>query len=432
VVRPGAADEVARIVRHCAKHRVAVVPQGGNTGLVGGATPDVAGRAIVLCTTRMSRIRQIDVVNDTVTVEAGCILQTLQEQCAQKERLFPLSLAAEGSCTVGGNLATNAGGSQVLRYGGMRDLTLGLEVVTADGQIWNGLRGLRKDNTGYDLKSLIVGSEGSLGIITAAVLKIFPLPRTQIAAMVAADKLAGCVSLLQRSRSAIGTSLSAFEVMARSCLTMVTSTFPEQRLPFDGPSASADWYALIDIACADDEAGARERLETVLAHSIEAGEIVDAVIAANSSQRRELWHLRESISLAQAQAGKSIKHDISLPISSIPEFARSAREMLEAEFPGIAIMPFGHLGDGNLHYNVGATSKFGNAELERSHDKIYQLVHDAVHERGGSISAEHGIGQLKRSELIRYKSAHELAMMRAIKSALDPDNILNPGKVIAA
>jgi FAD/FMN-containing dehydrogenase len=430
VVRPGKAEEVARIVRYCADRYIAVVPQGGNTGLVGGATPSTDRKAVVLSTIRMNRIRQIDLASDTVTVEAGCLLQSLQEYCKKNGRLFPLSLGAEGTCTVGGNLATNAGGSQVLRYGNMRDLTLGLEVVTADGEIWNGLRALRKDNTGYDIKSLMVGSEGTLGIITAAVLKVFPLPRAQLTAFVAAGGIADCVALFQRLRLEIGADLSAFEVMAQSCLALVTATFPKQRLPLDIPSASVGWCALIEMAAADNEASSRERLEAALAEAIEAGEIEDAVIAANLSQRRDLWHLRESITLAQAQAGKGVKHDISLPISRIAEFVTTASKTLGDAFPGIAIMPFGHLGDGNLHFNVSASSKFGNDEVERSHDRIYQLVHDAVHARGGSISAEHGIGQLKRDELVRYKAANELAMMRAVKAALDPHNILNPGKVV--
>ncbi|RJT26112.1 FAD-binding oxidoreductase [Mesorhizobium waimense] len=430
VVRPATTEQVAGIVALCANSEIPIVPQGGNTGLVGGATPDASGKAVVVSTSRLSRVRGFDPENNTVTVQAGCVLQTLQEYCRDRDRLFPLSLAAEGSCTIGGNLASNAGGSQVLRYGTIRELTLGLEVVTADGEIWNGLGGLRKDNTGYDLKSLFVGSEGTLGIITAATLKLFPLPRMTQTALVATNGMASCVQLLIRLQTQIGSSLTAFEVMANECLKLVTSQFPQQHLPFDGSSVDASWFALLELSGSQDREGLGECLETMLGDALEAGEICDANIATSVEQERAFWNLRESITLAQAKGGKGIKHDIALPISKIPEFVEEMGRNLSTTFPGLSVMPFGHLGDGNLHYNVGPSPRFAEDALQRSHDRIYVMVHDAVHALGGSISAEHGIGQLKRGELKRYKTAHELAMMRSIKAAFDPMNILNPGKVI--
>lgn len=430
VVRPGTTAEVAEIVKLCFRNHIPIVPQGGNTGLVGGATPTKAGNAVVVSTARLNRIRDIDTTNDTVTVEAGCILQTLQESCANAGRLFPLSLAAEGSCTIGGNLSTNAGGTQVLRYGTMRELTLGLEVVTAKGEVWDGLRSLRKDNTGYDLKSLMIGGEGTLGIITAAVLRLFPLPRTQVTAFVASSDISACIALLQRLRAAVGESLTAFEIISGSCLSLVTKHFPEQRTPFAAPKADSSWYALIEVAGPAEENDAREALTMTLASSLDSGEIYDAVIAANLAQRREFWHLRESITLAQARAGRGVKHDISLPLSTMARFLESTGQALEHLMPGLAIMPFGHLGDGNLHYNVGSSVSINDADVVREQNKIYTIVHDAVAALGGSISAEHGIGQLKRAELLRYKQPIELDMMRAIKRALDPHNLFNPGKML--
>jgi len=429
VVRPASTQEVAQIVKVCAHERVPIVPQGGNTGLVGGATPDGSGRAIVLLMTRLNRVREVDPDNDTLTVEAGCILQAAQEQAQAVGRLFPLSLAAEGRCTIGGNLATNAGGTAVLRYGNMRDLTLGIEVVDAEGEIWDGLRGLRKDNTGYDLRDLYIGSEGTLGIITAATLKLFPQPAARTTAFLALPGVEAAVALLKRSRSGFGAALTGFELMAESCLETVTRIYPQQRVPFTSPSP---WYALLEVSDAESEAHARERFEYVLGEALEAGEATDVVIAENIAQSRALWHLRESITLAQAEAGKSIKHDVSLAISRITTFVATTDALLQARFPGLVNMTFGHLGDGNLHYNVGTSAGFPDEALTKHQAEIYQLVHDSVHAHGGSISAEHGVGQLKVGELTRYKSGQELRTMARIKRALDPLDILNPGKVLRA
>jgi FAD/FMN-containing dehydrogenase len=432
VARPGSVEAVAAVVRLCAQHQVPLVPQGGNTGLCGGATPDNEGRALVLSLARLNRVRSIDTENDTITVEAGCILQAVQQAAQDAGRLFPLSLAAEGSCTIGGNLATNAGGTQVLRYGNTRDLTLGLEVVTADGEIWHGLRGLRKDNTGYDLRDVYIGSEGTLGIITAATLKLFPLPVARCTALLAVPSVEDGVQLLARARNGFGAALTGFELMAGNCLQAVVRLFPQQRLPFSGESAQSPWFALLELSDSESEAHARERFEEVLGAAIDAGLATDAAIAENVAQTRALWHLRESIPLAEAELGKAIKHDVSLPISRIADFVRTTNAALQARFPGVGHVIFGHLGDGNLHYNVTPAPGQAEADLLALQPQVYGVVHDSVHAHGGSISAEHGVGQLKVDELTRYKDPVELALMRRIKRALDPAGIMNPGKVVRA
>lgn len=430
VVRPGSTDEVARLVKWCLDNQVPIVPQGGNTGLCGGATPDNSGEAVVVSLTRLNAIRSIDLDNDTMVVEAGCILQEVQNAASQAGRLFPLSLAAEGSCTIGGNLATNAGGTQVLRYGNARELTLGLEVVTAQGEVWNGLRGLRKDNTGYDLRDLYIGSEGSLGIITAATLKLYPQPVAQCTALLALNSVEDAVQVLSVARRGFGPSLTGFELIAGNCLQGVVECYPDQRIPFEGASAALPWYALLELSDSESEEHARERFETVLGETLEAGLVVDAVIAESISQSEALWHLRESIPLAEKAFGKGIKHDVSIPVSRIAEFVATTNEALQREFPGITHIIFGHLGDGNLHYNVATGKAWAEDKLLASQDAIYQLVHDSVHQFGGSISAEHGVGQLKRDLLPRYKDPVEMALMHKIKQALDPAGIMNPGKVL--
>ncbi len=430
VVRPATTQEVAQVVQRCAHHGVPIVAQGGNTSLCGGATPDTSGQAIVLSTGRLTRVRAIDTDNDTITVEAGCILQAVQEAAAQAGRLFPLSLAAEGSCTIGGNLATNAGGTQVLRYGNTRDLTLGLEVVTAEGEIWNGLRGLRKDNTGYDLRDLYIGSEGTLGIITAATLKLYPRPVASCTALLTLDTIDAAVEFLSRARTGFGASLTGFELMSGHCLQAVVRLFPQQRLPFDGDSAASPWFALLELSDSESETHARERFEAVLGEAIEAGLVKDAAIAANMAQSKALWHLRESIPLAEAELGKSVKHDVSIPISSIAAFVHKTNALLQTNFPGVRHVIFGHLGDGNLHYNVANAAGQTEQELLALQNQVYRVVHDSVFAFNGSISAEHGVGQLKRDELPRYKSEIELALMKRIKTALDPQGIMNPGKLL--
>jgi FAD/FMN-containing dehydrogenase len=427
VVRPGSTAEVAAVVRACAAAGTAIVPQGGNTGLVGGSVPDASGTQVLLSLQRMRAVRAIDEANLTLTAEAGCVLQALQQAAAERGLLLPLSLAAEGSCTLGGNLATNAGGTQVLRWGNARDLCLGLEVVTAQGEVWEGLTGLRKDNTGYDLRDLFVGSEGTLGIITAATMKLAPQPAASATALAACATLADCVALLKLGRTRLGAGLTGFEVMSRYSLDLVARHFPA--LPT--PLPKAPWTVLLEQSDTEGEAQARARFEALLGAALEAGHIHDAVVAESVAQSRALWHLRESIPLAQAEEGLNIKHDISLPVSAIPAFVESTDAALRRHWPGVQLVNFGHLGDGNLHYNVQAPSGAdGTRFLAEQEHAVNTVVFDAVAACGGSFSAEHGIGSLKRDELALRKSPVALQMMRAIKQALDPQGLMNPGRVL--
>ncbi len=432
VVRPASAEEVAAVVRACLSFKVPMVPQGGNTGLCGGATPDGQGNAVVIVLTRLNQVLEVDTADDTMTVQAGCTLKQVQEAAAAADRLFPLSLAAEGTCTIGGNLATNAGGTQVLRYGNTRDLTLGLEVVTADGEIWHGLRGLRKDNTGYDLRDLYIGSEGTLGIITAATLKLYPQPVARSTAMLAFPDMPAAVRMLARARKGFGAALTGFELISHYCLDSVTLQFPQQKWPFGEESRQCPWYALLEVSDSESAEHAHARFEAVVGEAIEQGEVVDAVIASSLSQSQELWHLRESIPLAEKQMGKNVKHDVSIPVSRMTGFVEKTNGMLQAAFPGVRHIVFGHLGDGNLHYNVAAPAGSDETAFLALQPQVYQIVHDSVHAFGGSISAEHGVGQLKKDMLPAYKPAVELALMRRIKRALDPQVLMNPGKVIEA
>ena len=426
-MRPGSTAEVAAVVRACVAHRVAIVPQGGNTGLVGGGVPDGSGTQVLLSLRRLNRIRTIDAVNMTLTAEAGCVLQTAQQAAAAQGLLFPLSLAAEGSCTLGGNLATNAGGTQVLRFGNARDLCLGLEVVTAAGEVWDGLSGLRKDNTGYSLRDLFIGSEGTLGIITAATLKLYPQPAATMTALAALPSLEAAVSLLQLAQSRLGPALTAFEVMNAFSLALVGSHFPQLKQPL----AASPWMVLLEQSDTEGEAHARALFEGLLEAALAAGRITDAAVAESLEQSNALWHLRESIPMAQAQEGLNIKHDISLPISRIAAFVAGTDAALARAFPGVRMVDFGHLGDGNLHYNVQAPHGVDAADfLRRFEAQVNALVYDAVAAHGGSISAEHGIGSLKREALVRYKSPVALQLMRAIKQALDPQGIMNPGRLL--
>lgn len=428
VVRPGSVDALAEVVRQCAAAKVPIVPQGGNTGLCGGATPDADGQAIVLCLGRLRRIREIDVDNNTITVEAGCTLASLQAAAAEVDRLFPLSLASEGSCTVGGNLSTNAGGVQVLRYGNMRELVLGLEVVLPDGRIWDGLRGLRKDNTGYDLKQLFIGAEGTLGVITAAVLKLFPAIRRRATAWVAVPDPAAAVRLLGLLRSLSGDRVTAFEIVGRTALEMVLAHIPGARAPLCN---TRDWAVLIELSDSSGRADLDSELADGLSQAAEQGLAGEAALAANLAQAEALWALRENISEAQRLEGISIKHDISVPVSCIPVFLERASIALKRVWPDIRIVAFGHIGDGNLHYNLSKAAEADNKALIASSAEVNRIVHDLVVELGGSISAEHGLGQLKRDEITHYKSALEIDMMRVVKCAFDPQGLMNPGKVLA-
>ena len=455
VARPSNTGEVAAIVKACATAGVSIVTQGGNTGLVVGGIPDDSGQQLVLSLQRMNAVRHIDSENMTITAEAGCILQNLQEAAENAGFLFPLSLAAQGSCTIGGNLATNAGGTQVVRYGNARDLCLGLEVVTAAGDIWDGLTGLRKDNTGYDLRDLFIGSEGTLGIITACTLKLFPQPVARLTAWAAVPSMQHAVALLGLAHQHLGPGLTGFEVMGQFALSLVAKNFKQLRVPFlETPAAApgmstqgttrsgssqahfeesvdASFCVLLENSDQESESHAREQFERLLETALEQGCVTNAVVAENIAQANQLWHIRESIPLAQAEEGLNIKHDISVAVSRIPEFVAATDALLLASVPGIRLVNFGHLGDGNLHYNVQAPSGADGAAFLRDHEEqVNALVYDSVMQFGGSISAEHGVGSLKLDKLEQHKSPVAMGMMRAIKQALDPHNLMNPGRVI--
>jgi FAD/FMN-containing dehydrogenase len=418
VVRPASTDEVSRIVTLCARESVAVVPQGGNTGLVGGSVPGGKVREIVLSLSRMNRVRNLDALDDTITVEAGCVLAVVQAAATAAGRLFPVSLAAEGSCQIGGNLSTNAGGVNVLRYGMARDQVLGLEVVLPDGRIWNGLRSLRKDNTGYDLKQLFLGAEGTLGVITAAVLRLYPKPSATATAWIAVESPRAAVELLSKLRERLGGLLSAFELISRNCLEAVLAHAPGTQDPL---ASAHPWYVLAELADSGEQAVLRERVERALFECAEQGALQDAALAQSDSQAKSLWRIRELIPEAQFS---NVKHDVSVAVSKTPELIALAEKALRAAFPEVHPYIFGHVGDGNLHYNVGPES------LMPQRAAVNRIIYDAVSALGGSISAEHGLGQLKREEIRAHKSPLEMELMRALKNALDPKGLMNPGKVL--
>ncbi|KRR15054.1 FAD-binding oxidoreductase [Bradyrhizobium retamae] len=428
VALPSSTEEVASTVRICAAHGVSIVPQGGNTGQVAGAVPGEVGESIVMSLKRMNAIRAIDTKNNTMTVEAGCILKNLQEAANSAGRLFPLSLGAEGSCLIGGNLGTNAGGTQVLRYGNARELTIGLEVVLANGEVWSSLRGLRKDNSGYDLRDIFIGSEGTLGIITAATLRLFPQTPIRHTALAALPSVDAATELLSRCRDEAQEALTAFELISGACLRLVQQNCPDKRMPLH--SIDSPWYCLIEVAHRGENGRSLENFHRIFEDVIECEQASDVLVAQSLAQAEAMWGAREMITSALAHDGKCIKHDISLPISEIPAFVRETDELLQARYPGVRNFTFGHLGDGNLHYNVARRASGDDADLHAMQPGLSLLVHDAVERRSGSISAEQGIGRIRTADLIRYKAPLELQLMWAIKRTLDPNGLLNPGVLL--
>ncbi len=427
LVKPASTAEVAEVVSLAAAAKMPVVPQGGNTGLVGGQVPPEHGRALLVNLSRMNRIRSLDPVDSTITVEAGCLLASVQAAAAEAERLFPLSLAAEGSCQIGGNLSTNAGGIHVLRYGNMRELVLGLEVVLPDGRVWDGLRRLRKDNTGYDLKQLFIGAEGTLGIITTAVLRLFPAPAQKATAFIGLAQVEHAMAILERARAVAGDQLDCVELMPRLGLEFTLRHIPDTTDPLGDPHP---WYLLLELASGKAGNHLAETLEALLAEAYDDGLIGDAALAASAAQTAAFWRLREGMSEAQKPEGGSIKHDISVPVSRIPEFLARAVPLVEEMIPGVRPVPFGHLGDGNLHFNLTQPAGGDREAFLARWEEVNRAVHELVMEMGGSISAEHGIGRMKVEEMKHFKSAVEIELMARVKAALDPDNLMNPGKVV--
>ncbi len=427
VLRPANTAEVAEIVRTCAAAKMPIVPQGGNTGLCGGASPHADASEVVLSLGRMNKVRAIDPTNFTMTVEAGCVLADIQAKAAAEDCLFPLSLAAEGSCQIGGNLSTNAGGISVLRYGSARELVLGLEVVLPDGRIWNGLRALGKDNTGYALRQIFVGAEGTLGIITAAVLKLYPRPRETATAMCALSDLEAVTRLLNRARAISGDAVTAFELLPRIGIEMCTKHIAGCSDPFGNPYP---WYVLIEFSTSRADSGLRAAFDKLLETSFEESIIADAVIAESLEQAKSLWRLRETLPEAQKHEGGSIKHDVAVPVNRIPEFIDRGMALIAKHYPGARCVPFGHVGDGNVHFNVSQPTAADKAAYLKQWDAMNRVIHDLVAAMNGSISAEHGVGQLKVEEIVHYKDAVEIDLMRRLKTALDPANLMNPGKVV--
>lgn len=424
VLRPADTAEVAQAVRLAAEHGVALVPQAGNTGLVGGGIPDDSGRHVVLSLARLDRVRVVDPAGDVLVAEAGCTLAAVQAAAREADRLFPLSLGSEGTARIGGNLATNAGGVNVIRYGMARDLVLGLEVVLADGRVWEGLRSLRKDNTGYDLKQLFLGSEGTLGVITAAALKLYPLPRERVTLFCGVPSPAAAVELLTRTRGRFGELLSAFELLAAPCVDAAIAHVPGLRLPVEDP---APWYVLAEVAWSLPE-GLEAAAEAWLGELFEAGHVADAFLAQNEAQRAMLWRMREGVSDATTKLGPILRNDVSVPVARIAELVERGQALVARELPGAALIPFGHVGDGNLHFNVVLPAD--TADLAATRTRLQRAVFDLVGALGGSISAEHGIGRLKRGELHARKAPLDIELMRRLKAALDPNDILNPGVIV--
>ena len=427
VLRPKSTADVAALATYCAANKIPIVPQGGNTGLTFAGQPTDTMSEIVVTTERLNKIRGLDLDNDTITVESGVILQQIQEAAAAQNRLFPLSLGAQGSCRIGGNISTNAGGVQVLRYGNTRNLVLGLEVVLPDGRVWDGLRSLRKDNTGYDLKQLFIGGEGTLGIITAAVLRVFPKPTASETAWIAVADPAAGVALLRHMRERMGDAVSAFELICRAIVDLTVTGVPGNEAPM---REAHPWYVLMDVTSQGEPGSLHEPLTNALAAAVEAGLVLDAIIAGSSQQSRKLWKLREDMAQGQVSAGGSISHDVSVPVSDIAAFVAEADAALETAYPGIRHCCFGHVGDGNLHYNPIRPVGWTQERFMEEYAAINRIVHDIVIAHRGSISAEHGIGRIRLADNHHYKSAVEIDLLRAVKRAFDPHGIMNPGKLV--
>lgn len=427
VVKPGSTQEVADVLRVCARHGAPVVPQGGVTSMSGGATPDASGHAVVVSLKRMNRVRAIDPIGNTISVDAGVVLARVQEAAQEAGRFFPLSLGAEGSCTIGGNLAANAGGVAVLRFGTMRELTLGLEVVLADGRVWDGMTALRKDNSGYALRDLFIGSEGTLGVITGAVLKLFAQRPARAAAFVAVEDAPAALALLATMQARCGDRLTAFEFMTEACLSLILRHIADARLPLAAMPPAA---VLIELSDQDEDGALRARLETALGEEIEAGRALDAAIAQDTKQARAFWRIREGVSEALVREGKAAKHDVSMPVSAMAEFLAAANAAVLAAAPGVRPIVFGHLGDGNLHYNLLHAQGQDKAAFAAVAPELTRIVHEEIVRRRGSISAEHGIGQLRVGEMPLRKAPLDLELMARLKQALDPDGLLNPGKLL--
>ena len=436
IVFPGSSLEVQEIVRWCGMNQVSLVPQGGNTSLVGGSVPNESGTQLVLNLRRMNRILAVDADNLSISVEAGCTLQQVQDAAIDAGLLFPLSLASEGSCTIGGNLATNAGGTQVLRFGTARDLCLGVQAVTADGSVLNDLRSLRKDNTGYATKDLLIGSEGTLAVITAATLRLFPRPRSQQAALITCADIQAAVSLLALARKHLDANLTGFEVIHRDAYQIAQRHTPTQARVADTlmsttEGAAPDWLILLDAAGPQSAESLQTTLEELLSNAMHQGLALNATLSTNQHQYRAMWQLRETIPMAEKIEGQMVKHDIAIPTSAVPAFVQTCRTRLAAAIPGCRIVCFGHLGDGNLHYNVQAPSGMPDHDFLRLYEQsVNQIVYDLVQELQGTLSAEHGIGQLKKAELAARADPVRLRWMRTIKQSLDPLGLMNPGRVI--
>ncbi|BCH53456.1 FAD-binding oxidoreductase [Agrobacterium vitis] len=427
VLKPGSTEEVSKILALASETKSPIVPVSGGTGLVGGQVPRDNSSDILLSLERMNTVREVDPVGNVIVADAGCILADIQKAAADVNRLFPLSLGSEGSCRIGGNLATNAGGTAVLVYGNMRQLCLGLEVVLPTGEIWNGLRRLKKDNSGYDLRDLFIGAEGTLGVITGAVLKLYPQPLGHEVAFVGLKSPVEALALFEKASALCGPALTGFELMPRIGVDFTSRHIPNVRDPL---ASVHDWYVLVDIATSDAVETARTMMHDVLEQGVEAGLIEDAVVAGSVAQQKALWHMRESMSDAQKPEGGSIKHDVSVPIAQVPAFMRQAEEAVLAAMPGARVCAFGHLGDGNIHYNISQPIGADKAQFIGRWREINKVVHDIVRAHGGSISAEHGVGQLKRAELAQTRPDIETVLMIRIKQAFDPAGIMNPGKVV--